>query len=143
MSLETGVLYDIDTNRVLYWHEPQGRSAGYLPDEPALWDAFWAHRHVPGLSFAHTHPGTGFVGPSYTDQTTFDAVERGLGREVHWVIANETDVALFGMNNFCFYCSAGTNHGAIISERILTELRLRSRAEGLRLGADLMRAGLQ
>ena len=39
---------------------------------------------------AHSHPGGGVPGPSYTDVTTFAAVEAALGVKLNWWITSET-----------------------------------------------------
>jgi hypothetical protein len=88
--IEAGVLLD-QYGRAIYWHLPEGRSAGHLPDSRALWDVIWEHReHVAG--FAHTHPGTGFPSPSAEDLTTFLAIEAALGRRLDWWILSEDAV---------------------------------------------------
>jgi len=38
--------------------------------------------------FAHSHPGAGQPGPSWTDLTTFAALEAGLGRRLTWWITS-------------------------------------------------------
>lgn len=82
---EVGVLIDLE-GQPIYWHLPEDRSSGALPDSRNLWDVIWENRDkVSG--FAHTHPGYGKPGPSYTDITTFAAIETGLGRRLHWWIA--------------------------------------------------------
>ncbi len=68
----------------LYWHLPDNRSGGYLPDSLPLWEIFWANR-ADLSGFAHSHPG-GLATPSYEDITTFAAVELGLGRRLDWWI---------------------------------------------------------
>ena len=85
--MEAGVV--LDTNdRPLYWHLPNNRSVGALPDSRALWDVLWdAHQRGVLRGFAHTHPGSGVPGPSHEDITTFKAIENALGRPVEWWIA--------------------------------------------------------
>lgn len=88
MSIESGVL--LDSNYLpIYWHLPEGRTAGSIPDSRTLWEQFWANRHRV-YAFAHTHPGSGQgLGPSYTDVTTFAAMEAALGMRLVWLILNE------------------------------------------------------
>ena len=87
MTIEAGVV--IDTDGVpLFWHTPQDRTGGSLPDSVTLWDVFWTNRDKI-LGFAHSHPGGGVPGPSYEDVTTFAAVEAALGKRLDWWIASE------------------------------------------------------
>lgn len=86
--IEAGVV--ITSAGPVYWHLPQNRTGGSLPDSRVLWDVLWEHRKDPNLGFAHSHPGTGEPSPSWTDITTFVAVEKGLGRRISWWIASGT-----------------------------------------------------
>ena len=96
--LENGVLLDRDCQPI-YWHSPNGRTAGAIPDSRTLWDAFWNNRQKL-YAFAHTHPGSGpDLGPSYTDVTTFAAIEAALGMRIAWLILNE-DYAVV-----CHHCT--------------------------------------
>jgi len=80
---EAGVLLDL-RGEPLFWHTPNDRSGGALPDSQDLWDIIWANRdNLSG--FAHSHP-SGFGSPSFTDITTFAAIESGLGRRLDWWI---------------------------------------------------------
>lgn len=84
--MEAGVILDLQ-GEPLYWHLPAARTGGSLPESPELWDTFWQNRHnISG--FAHSHPGSGIPGPSYTDVTTFAAIEAGLGRHLDWWITS-------------------------------------------------------
>jgi hypothetical protein len=84
--LEAGVVIDFK-NQPIFWHLPEGRSAGGLPDSRELWDVIWENRaQVEG--FAHSHPGSGIPSPSYTDLTTFAAMEAGLGKRLSWYITS-------------------------------------------------------
>ncbi len=68
---------------VIHWHLPPGRTSGSIPDTRDLWEVIWENReNVLGL--AHTHPWNGAPYPSETDLTTFDAIERALGRRLVW-----------------------------------------------------------
>ena len=69
------------------WHEPPGRTGGSIPDTRDLWDILWENRQLV-VGFAHSHPGLGIPQPSYTDLTTFYAVETGLGRPIAWWITS-------------------------------------------------------
>jgi len=77
----------------LYWHLPQGRTAGSLPDSRDLWDLFWENRAAI-RGFAHSHPGGGVPGPSYTDVTTFAAIESALGLRIDWWITSDDHVVV-------------------------------------------------
>lgn len=86
MSIEAGVLVD-RMCRPIYWHTPDDRNSGALPDSRNLWEIIWQHRNSLG-GFAHSHPGRGVPRPSHTDITTFAAIDTGLGRNLHWWIAS-------------------------------------------------------
>jgi len=91
--LETALVFGHD-NQTLYWHMPLYRSAAYLPDSSALWNFIWQNRdRVKGV--AHTHPWNGQAFPSMKDVTTFDAIERGLGRKLLWPIVTMTNVTVY------------------------------------------------
>ena len=93
MSIETGVLVGYD-GQPIQWHLPPGRNAGSLPDSRDLWEVIWENRYKV-LGFAHSHPGGGVPGPSWTDITTFEAVEKALGRElVWWITSSDATVAV-------------------------------------------------
>lgn len=87
MSIEAGVLVD-HKGEPIYWHLPENRSGGALPDSRQLWDVIWENRGQV-LGFAHSHPGTGEPGPSYEDVTTFSAVEKALGKRLAWWITSQ------------------------------------------------------
>ena len=84
--MEAGVLIGGD-GKPAFWHLPEGRTGGSLPDSRRLWDVIWESRgSVRG--FAHSHPGSGVPGPSWEDVTTFAAVEGALGRRLTWWITS-------------------------------------------------------
>ncbi len=91
--IEAGVVISKSLESI-YWHTPQGRTGGSLPDSRDLWEVFWENRH--NLSgFAHSHPGSGVPGPSHTDLTTFAAVEVGLGvRLLWWITSSDTVIEM-------------------------------------------------
>jgi hypothetical protein len=93
--MEVGLIFDKRGGPV-YWHLPQGRSQVYLPDSRQLWHVLWTC-HQEGLlgGFAHTHPWSGEASPSYTDVTTFAAVEAGLGTRLVWPIVTFSEVKYF------------------------------------------------
>lgn len=88
-------LYVFDKlGRVMYWHLPQNRGGGGIPDSRALWVFMWENREEVG-GFAHSHPWDGPAWCSDTDVRTFAAYESGLGKRLNWVVATFTDVGLF------------------------------------------------
>lgn len=86
MTIEAGVVV---TKLGCLWHLPPGRSGGYLPDSPDLWQQLWENRAILE-GFAHSHPGKGRAAcsPSLEDITTFDAIERALGKSLRWWICS-------------------------------------------------------
>lgn len=93
MSIETGVVVNLQ-GEPIFWHLPDNRSTGYLPDSRTLWDVLWENRNDL-LGFAHSHPGKGYPYPSHEDLTTFAAVEAALGRRLSWWIMSESLIVLF------------------------------------------------
>lgn len=90
--IEVGVVVAPDQS-VIAWHEPPGAGAGILPDHRPLWDMIWENRErFAGV--AHTHPWYGEAYPSYEDLTTFDAIEKALGRRCSWWVVTFSEVAL-------------------------------------------------
>ena len=89
---EAGLVIGTD-GTVLATHLPGDRSGGSLPDSHDLWTILFENRdHV--AAFAHSHPGSGTPGPSYTDVTTFAAIESGLGKRLDWWICSQDQLAL-------------------------------------------------
>jgi hypothetical protein len=123
--METALVFDLNGNTI-HWHEPPGRSGGSIPDTRSLWDILWENRERLG-GVAHTHPWDGPAYPSNTDLTTFDAIERGLGKHLLWPVVTFTEVLyvvrnpLFGKN---MWVTAGT---LTITIEGIEELRARSR----------------
>ena len=92
--IEAGVVVD-KNGAPLFWHLPEGRTAGSLPDSRTLWQVLWDFfREDTLLGFAHSHPGSGVPGPSYSDVTTFAAVEAALGKRLDWWITSSDHVVL-------------------------------------------------
>lgn len=90
--IEAGVVIDM-TGTPVFWHLPLGRTGGSLPDSSNLWDVIWNEFQELRLKgFAHSHPGSGVPGPSYTDVTTFAAIEAALGARLWWWITSDTHV---------------------------------------------------
>jgi hypothetical protein len=75
----------------IYWHTPPDRTMSSLPDSRGLWEVLWDNRADLG-GVAHTHPWSGFSGPSQTDVTTFAAVEAGLGQRLIWPVVTFTHI---------------------------------------------------
>lgn len=91
--VEAGVIID-KSGQPLFWHLPEGRTGGSLPDSRKLWDVIWdAFQADTLLGFAHSHPGSGIPGPSYEDVTTFAAIESALGKRLDWWITSSDHVA--------------------------------------------------
>ena len=95
--IETGVVVDINGGPI-YWHLPNGRTAGSIPDSRTLWDVFWENRETLG-GFAHSHPGGGRPSPSITDVTTFAAVEAALGKALDWYITSSESLIVCRRTN--------------------------------------------
>jgi hypothetical protein len=93
MSIEAGVLLAVNEEPI-YWHLPPGRHGGALPDSGHLWKLIWDNRSRL-WGFAHSHPGSGEPGPSYTDVTTFAAIEQALDKRLAWPIVTSDDWAIF------------------------------------------------
>ncbi len=97
--IEAGVVVDIH-GEPIFWHLPPGRSGGSLPDSRSLWDVLWkAHKDGVLAGFAHSHPGSGVPGPSYTDYTTFLAIQRALGRKLIWWITSSDAVITYTIDH--------------------------------------------
>jgi len=90
---EAAVVIGLD-GEPIYWHVPEDRSAGSIPDSDVLWNVLWENRDNL-LGVAHSHPGGGVPGPSHTDVTTFRAVEAGLGKKLLWWITSSETVVVF------------------------------------------------
>jgi len=129
--METALVFDRE-GKTIYWHEPEGRSSGSLPDSEDLWDFLWNNRDRLG-GVAHTHPWNGAAGPSQTDVTTFAAIEKALGRQLLWPVVTFTEVAyvvsnpLYGKGGVAHqWCNAGP---LTIEIEGIDELRRRSGSE--------------
>ena len=84
--VETGVVIG-KQGEVLLWHEPENASGGALPDSRQLWEFF--RDNWPKIwGFAHTHPD-GYSRPSWTDITTFAAIEAALDLRFTWWIVTQ------------------------------------------------------
>lgn len=86
--MEAGVVIDRD-EKPIFWHLPEDRTVGSIPDSRNLWDVLWENRRTV-IGFAHSHPGSGVPSPSWEDITTFSAIELALGRQglMHWWITS-------------------------------------------------------
>ena len=117
--IEAGVVID-KHKKPLFWHLPEGRSAGSLPDSRTLWEVFWdAFKLDTLLGFAHSHPGSGVPGPSYSDVTTFAAVEAALGRRLDWWITSSDHVVLihwFGPDKLSYRAEMVTEAPSWVAE---------------------------
>lgn len=91
--IETAMVFT-ESGAILYWHDIDGRTENSIPDSRKLWDVLWRCRdHLGGV--AHSHPWNGPSAPSYTDLTTFRAIEAALGRKLLWPIVTMTHVNFF------------------------------------------------
>lgn len=94
--MEAAVVID-KAGRPVYWHLPEDRTAGSLPDAPGyppsvrLWQFLQDNMDDVG-GIAHSHPGGGIPGPSGTDIGTFVAVEKALGRLSWWIVSSDSAV---------------------------------------------------
>jgi hypothetical protein len=86
-TIEAAVVVGADEKQVLYWHLPPNRHSVALPDSRKLWEVYWENRRSMSGQ-AHSHPGTGWPGPSWEDITSYEACESGLGRRYKWWIAS-------------------------------------------------------
>lgn len=124
--METALVFGHE-GETLAWHEPNGRHSGGLPDSAALWRFIEAN--IPNIGgVAHTHPWIGPARPSFTDVTTFRAIERGIGRVLVWPIFTFTD-ALYIQWDSEWYATEG-NFRRIMPRRAVQdrdELLRRSR----------------
>ena len=91
--IEVALVFDQQGNTI-HWHLPPGRSGGWIPDTRDLWEVLWENRDRLG-GVAHTHPWVGPAWPSQTDETTFSAIERGLGKRLLWPIVTFQEVRIF------------------------------------------------
>jgi len=91
--IEVAVVFDTE-GQPIEWYIPPNGSGVYIPDSRSLWDILWDNRERLG-GVAHTHPFYGHPGPSQTDETTFSAVERGLGKRLLWPIVTFNEVAIY------------------------------------------------
>jgi len=89
--LEVALVFDTQGN-TLHWQD--GSSGVYIPDSHDLWTILWENRDTLG-GVAHTHPWSGDAWPSQEDVTTWNAVERGLGKRLVWPIVTFTAVRYF------------------------------------------------
>jgi hypothetical protein len=88
---EAGVVLG-ESGEAIYWHLPDDRSGGAIPDSRPLWEVLWENRKVIS-GFAHSHPGSGVPLPSPMDITTFEAIEKGLGRRLKWWITSQDQLS--------------------------------------------------
>lgn len=125
--METALVFDRN-GKTICFHEPAGRSGGSIPDTRDLWEVIWENRENLG-GVAHTHPWDGPAHPSITDVTTFDAIERALGKNLLWPVVTFTEVT-YVVRNVLFedgqhkWTRAGN---VTITIEGIEELRARSR----------------
>lgn len=125
--METALVFDRN-GKTICFHEPKGRSGGSIPDTRDLWEVIWENRENLG-GVAHTHPWDGPAHPSLTDMTTFDAIEKALGRNLLWPVVTFTEVT-YVVRNVLFEDAQHkwTRAGNVtITIEGIEELRARSR----------------
>jgi len=86
--MREGALVLDHRKQIIYWHFPEDRTSGYIPDSNKFWEFLWSNREVVKY-IAHSHPGGGIPHPSTEDLTTFRAIELGLGKHIIWYIMSE------------------------------------------------------
>jgi hypothetical protein len=91
--MEAAFVFDKDGS-VIFWHLPEDRTSGSIPDSRQLWTDLWNNRDVLG-GVAHTHPWDGESWFSHTDVTTFAAIEQGLGVRLIWPVVTFTEIGYF------------------------------------------------
>ncbi len=74
-------------------HDAPNRTSGSIGDNPNLWRDFWENRKIIA-GHAHTHPGGGVPGPSWTDVSTYSAIELGLGKRLDWYVVNRDAIVI-------------------------------------------------
>ena len=99
MTLEAAALISADEQTVLCWHLPVGRTSASVPGDAALGPddlLVLLVRHRPYMAgTAHSHPGGGVPGPSWTDITTYAAVEKYFRcRFKHWIASMDRMVVV-------------------------------------------------
>lgn len=84
---EIAVVIGLD-NIPIYWHT-ENTTAGSISDSSFLWNVIWENRNnIKGV--AHSHPGSGYSFPSFTDLSTFSALDLGLGRKLtYWITSSD------------------------------------------------------
>lgn len=123
--IETAVVID-KTGKPIHWPEYQGATGGSIPDSRPLWEVLWESRHDLG-GVAHTHPWSGVAAPSFEDVTTFNAVERGLGRRLIWPIITLDRVNYFEFNGDYYAPAEKVDFcNAVVWIEAIKELRRRS-----------------
>jgi hypothetical protein len=124
--IETAMVFN-QQGRVLGWHRPDGAGSTQIPDSLDLWEFLWKMRDVLG-GVAHSHPGGGALNASWTDVSTFLAVERGLGRRLCWPIVSTQHQSVWYFKAL----NGGAGRPAFVDEphwvEALAELRERSRS---------------
>ncbi len=88
---EAVILIALD-GRPIIRRQSDGRTAASIPDDGDHWRAIWENRaRLAGT--AHLHP-PGCPRPSQEDRTTFEAIEKALGRRLDWWIISGDDVTV-------------------------------------------------
>jgi len=92
MAIEVALVFD-KAGHTIDWHCPQGCTSGSIPDSHDHFMVMLANLDRLGGT-VHVHPWHGVADPSYTDITTWSAMDRALGRRL-WAVATFTEVNFF------------------------------------------------
>jgi len=127
--MEVALVFDTNGNTICF-HDPKGCTGGSIPDSRDLWEVIWENRERLG-GVAHTHPWDGPAFPSHTDVTTFEAIERALGKSLLWPVVTFTDVTCVVRNPLYIDWDYRwtTKIPLTINIEGIEELRARSRAQ--------------
>lgn len=120
---ETALVFDKE-GRTIYWHTPDNRTGGYIPDSRALWLVMWDNRDRLG-GVAHTHPWDGEAGYSGIDASTWASCEEALGCRLVWSVVTFTDIQYFAWNGSRYERLSAPPFGVVDVD----ELRQKSRGE--------------
>jgi len=91
--IEVSMVFDCH-GFALFWPSSEGNKHNYIEDSSILWNRIWDNRNrIEGI--AHTHPWSCPPFPSATDETTWWAIEKALGKRLTWPIISMNSVGFF------------------------------------------------